>query len=93
MSSVDATSVQIEKLVAGHQHVAEASPGDRVRIGNIGGLGGSGLLYKHSHIEFYRGNTGLPSFPSRPDLRIDPSSVFIQPTTRKEIAVATGGQR
>src|SRR5260370_15721939 len=31
---------------------------DRVRIGNIGGMGDSTLLYKHPHIEFYRGNTG-----------------------------------
>ena len=50
--------------------------GDRVKIGNIGGPGGSSASYKHSHIEFYRGNTGLPSAAARPGLRIDPASVF-----------------
>jgi len=48
----------------------------RVRIGNIGGPGGSSAPYKHSHIEFYRGNTGLPASDARPALRIDPVSVF-----------------
>jgi hypothetical protein len=48
----------------------------RVRIGNIGGPGGSYSAYKHSHIEFYRGNTGLPSSEARERLRIDPASVF-----------------
>lgn len=48
----------------------------RVRIGNIGGPGGSVACYKHSHIEFYRGDTGLPPAASRPELRIDPASVF-----------------
>ncbi|HWP54465.1 MAG TPA: hypothetical protein VN476_10005, partial [Pyrinomonadaceae bacterium] len=41
--------------VADFQMVPE---GNRVRIGNIGGPGGSSPLYKHSHIEFYRGKTG-----------------------------------
>src|SRR5262249_46062242 len=44
-------------------HVAEfqmVQEGDRIRIGSIGGPGGSSPLYKHSHIEFYRGNVGLP---------------------------------
>jgi hypothetical protein len=50
--------------------------GDRVRIGNLGGLGGSSPLYKHSHIEFYRGNTGLPPLAARAALRIDPAKVF-----------------
>lgn len=50
--------------------------GGRVRIGNIGGPGGSSAPYKHSHIEFYRGNTGLPASAARPNLRIDPVSVF-----------------
>jgi hypothetical protein len=50
--------------------------GGRVRIGNIGGPGGSSALYRHSHIEFYRGNTGLPPAAERPRLRIDPASVF-----------------
>jgi len=50
--------------------------GDRVRIGNIAGMGGSTPLYKHSHIEFYRGNTGLPPAEGRMRLRIDPAAVF-----------------
>lgn len=50
--------------------------GDRVRIGNLGGPGGSSPLYKHSHIEFYRGNTGLPPLTARAALRIDPAKVF-----------------
>jgi hypothetical protein len=60
-------------------HVANfqiSNEGERVRIGNIGGPGGSSASYKHSHIEFYRGNTGLPSAAMRPALRIDPTSVF-----------------
>ncbi len=48
----------------------------RVRIGNIGGRGGSIASYRHSHIEFYRGNTGLPSSGMRAKLRIDPAIVF-----------------
>ena len=50
--------------------------GDRVRIGNIAGMGGSTPLYKHSHIEFYRGDTGLPPPDARMRLRIDPAVVF-----------------
>jgi hypothetical protein len=50
--------------------------GDRIRIGDIGGRGGSVASYKHSHIEFYRGNTGLPSAATRTKLRIDPAVVF-----------------
>jgi len=60
-------------------HVANfrlRSEGERVRIGNIGGPGGSITCYRHSHIEFYRGDTGLPSSASRPRLRIDPANVF-----------------
>jgi hypothetical protein len=60
-------------------HVAEFqinADGDRVRIGNIGGPGGSSPLYKHSHIEFYRGNPGLPAAAARAALRIDPATVF-----------------
>src|SRR5438552_5391022 len=60
-------------------HVADfqiTAEGDRVRIGNIGGPGGSSPLYKHSHIEFYRGNTGLPAAAARAALRIDPATVF-----------------
>ena len=48
----------------------------RVRIGNIGGPGGSVASYKHSHLEFYRGDTGLPPLAARVELRIDPASVF-----------------
>ena len=63
-------------------HVADFQPvreGERVRIGNLGGLGGSSPLYKHSHIEFYRGNvSGLPPATARPALRIDPATVFGQ---------------
>jgi hypothetical protein len=60
-------------------HVAdfEIRPeGNRVRIGNIGGMGGSSPLYKHSHIEFYRGNSGLPPAEARMRLRVDPAAVF-----------------
>ena len=60
-------------------HVADfqiSYEGDRVRIGSIGGPGGSSALYKHSHIEFYRGNTGLPPLAARQGLRIDPATVF-----------------
>jgi hypothetical protein len=54
--------------------------GERIRIGDIGGRGGSVASYKHSHIEFYRGNTGLPSAAARASLRIDPAVVFGSPT-------------
>lgn len=60
-------------------HIADfqiIDEGPRVRIGNLGGPGGSSTSYKHSHIEFYRGNTGLPPLASRPGLRIDPATVF-----------------
>jgi hypothetical protein len=50
--------------------------GNRVRIGNIGGPGGSSPFYKHSHIDFYRGNTSLPPASARAALRIDPATVF-----------------
>jgi hypothetical protein len=50
--------------------------GDRVRIGKIGGRGGSTPLYKHAHIDFYRGNVSLPSASQRGTLRIDPALVF-----------------
>jgi hypothetical protein len=61
-------------------HVADfhlSYEGARVRIGNIGGPGGSIGSYRHSHIEFYHGNTGLPTAPARMNLRIDPSTVFV----------------
>lgn len=48
----------------------------RIRIGSIGGRGGSFELYRHSHLEFYRGNTGLPSSSRRQALRINPALVF-----------------
>jgi hypothetical protein len=48
----------------------------KVRIGNIGGPGGSVASYKHSHLEFYQGNTGLPPASLRAILRIDPAAVF-----------------
>ena len=60
-------------------HIADfqiSVEGERVRIGNIGGPGGGTSAYKHSHIEFYRGNAGLPALSARPGLRIDPSTVF-----------------
>lgn len=60
-------------------HVADfqlTNEGDRVRIGRLGGPGGSSASYKHSHIEFYRGNTGLPPVAARPGLRIDPTTIF-----------------
>jgi hypothetical protein len=60
-------------------HVANfhlSAEGQRVRIGTIGGPGGSNSCYKHSHIEFYRGDTGLPPSAVRPQLRIDPATVF-----------------
>ena len=53
--------------------------GARVRIGNIGGPGGSAASYKHSHLEFYRGNTGLPTLAARTQLRIDPATVVEMP--------------
>jgi hypothetical protein len=71
-------------------HVANfhlSNEGGRVRIGNIGGPGGSIGSYKHSHIEFYRGNTGLPPTLMRVKLRIDPVAIFAS-TTRKEYQAA-----
>jgi hypothetical protein len=60
-------------------HIANFSISEesgRVRIGEIGGRGGSYQFYKHSHIEFYRGNVGLPPAKARSALRIDPVTVF-----------------
>lgn len=59
--------------VANFQLIPEAG---RVRIGNIGGRGGSASSYRHSHLEFYRGDTGLPTLAAREQLRIDPACVF-----------------
>jgi hypothetical protein len=50
--------------------------GNRVRIGDIGGPGGSSPEYKHAHIEFYQGNTGLPTTARRQALRIPPNNIF-----------------
>jgi hypothetical protein len=58
----------------------------RVRIGNIGGPGGSIGSYKHSHIEFYRGNTGLPPTSMREKLRIDPVAIFSSKAGREQLA-------
>jgi hypothetical protein len=75
-------------------HVADfqlSDEGARVRIGNIGGPGGSVGTYKHSHIEFYRGDTGgLPSLAARTCLRIDPATVF--EATSEAIARASAAQ-
>jgi hypothetical protein len=75
-------------------HVADfqlSDEGARVRIGNIGGRGGSIGTYKHSHIEFYRGDTnGLPSLAARAGLRIDPTTVF--EATPEAIALASVAQ-
>ena len=51
----------------------------RVRLGEIGGRGGSLASYRHSHLEFYRGDTGLPPAGAREGLRIDPALVFAPP--------------
>jgi len=73
-------------------HIANfaiSQEGGRVRIGTVGGRGGSYAFYKHSHIEFYRGNTGLPSSSARQSLRIDPAAVFGEsPTTARLTKVA-----
>jgi hypothetical protein len=74
-------------------HVANfqlTEEGERVLIGNIGGPGGSVGSYRHSHIEFYTGNTGLPSPSARARLRIDPAMVF--EVTREAIARAGARQ-
>src|ERR1044072_6775091 len=49
-------------------HVAEfqiISEGARVKIGKIGGPGGASPFYRHSHIDFYRGNVGLSAAGAR----------------------------
>lgn len=69
-------------LVVFHVAAFSLTPeGERVRIGSIGGRGGSVATYKHSHLEFYRGNTGLPSAAARVGLRIDPATVFGRSTS------------
>ena len=78
-------------------HVANfqlTNEGDRVRIGNIGGPGGSIGTYRHSHIEFYTGNTGLPSSAARTHLRIDPATVFdvsSEALARVRVSQSNGG--
>jgi hypothetical protein len=62
---------------------------ERVKIGTVGGRGGSYAFYKHSHIEFYRGNTGLPSSSARQHLRIDPAAVFSVTSTTARLKKAT----
>ncbi len=77
-------------------HVADFQityEGERVRIGNIGGPGGSSAFYRHSHIDFYKGNTGLPSTAARASLRIDPSTIFGQAFARKDGLGARVGQQ
>ncbi len=68
------TNVTLAVFHVANFHLSEE--GQRVRIGNIGGPGGSAGGYRHSHIEFYSGNTGLPSPSARIHLRIDPAIVF-----------------
>ena len=73
-------------------HIANfaiSQDGGRVRIGTVGGRGGSYAFYKHSHIEFYHGNIGLPSASARPHLRIDPAAVFGVATTISRLRKGT----
>jgi hypothetical protein len=63
--------------------------GDRVRIGTIGGRGGSTASYKHSHLEFYRGHTALPALSVRVGLRIDPATVFGSTMTTPQSFIAS----
>ena len=65
--------------------------GQRVRIGSTGGRGGSIACYRHAHLEFYRGDTGLPSSASRPRLRIDPTTVF-EPSSNLASRSGTGAR-
>jgi len=77
-------------------HIANfaiSKEGERVRIGTVGGRGGSYAYYKHSHLEFYRGNTGLPSASARPRLRLDPTAVFGDATTIARLKQITANQR
>jgi len=66
--------------VQGNSQVTSQGAGwERVRIGSIGGPGGSAASYRHSHLEFYHGNTGLPPLAARVQLRIDPANIFQRP--------------
>jgi hypothetical protein len=77
------TNVTLAVFHIANFHLSDEARG-RVRIGNIGGPGGAVAYYKHSHVEFYRGDTGLPSGASRPGLRIDAATVF---ETRADLAM------
>jgi hypothetical protein len=68
------TSVTLAVFHVANFHLS--NEGERVRIGNIGGRGGSAATYRHSHLEFYRGDTGLPPMSCRVQLRIDPATIF-----------------
>ena len=70
----DLTDVTLAVFHVSNFHLSPE--GGRMRIGSIGGPGGSIGSYRHAHLEFYRGNTGLPSTSSRVKLRIDPATVF-----------------
>ncbi len=77
-------------------HIANfaiSQEGERVRIGTVGGRGGSYAFYKHSHLEFYRGNTGLPSASARQRLRIDPIAVFGGAPTTARLSPVIANQR
>ena len=70
-------------------HVANfqiTSVGNRFRIGNIGGPGGTSASYKHSHIEFYRGRTNLPAVEKRASLRLRPATIFGSDIARASFA-------
>lgn len=74
-------------------HIANfaiSQEGGRIRIGTVGGRGGSYAFYKHSHLEFYRGNTGLPAASARQGLRIDPALVFGEATTTARLKTPLG---
>ena len=77
-------------------HIANfaiSQEGGRVRIGTVGGRGGSYAYYKHSHIEFYHGNTGLPSTSARQNLRIDPAAIFADASTTARLKKVNSNQR
>jgi hypothetical protein len=77
-------------------HIADfaiTEEGGRVKIGTVGGRGGSYAFYKHSHIEFYRGNTGLPSASARQSLRIDPATMFGDVLTSARLRKVTSDLR
>ena len=79
----DLTDVTLAVFHVANFHLS--SEGGRMHIGSIGGPGGSIGSYRHAHIEFYRGNTGLPSTSSRVKLRIDPVTVFSSSTAMARV--------